>query len=42
MADARSVKMKDIDQLTGVTTEEKVKEFNLDKYYGSKQYGGVF
>ena len=42
VADARSVKMKDIDQLTGVTTEEKVKEFNLDKYYGSKQYGEFF
>lgn len=42
VADARSVKEEDIDYLTGITTDEKIKEVNLDKYYGSKQYGEYF
>ena len=39
---ARSVNMDDIDEITGVTTEEKIKEVNLDYYSGNKQYGDSY
>ncbi len=39
---ARSIKQKDIDEITGVTTDEKIKEVNIDKYYGNKQYGDTY
>ncbi len=39
---ARSVNQKDVDEITGVTTEEKIKEVNIDAYYGNKQYGDTY
>ena len=39
---ARSVNQKDIDEITGVTTDEKIKEVNMDVYYGNKQYGEAY
>lgn len=39
---ARSVKIEDINQITGVTTVDKIKEVNIATYYGSKQYGETY
>lgn len=39
---ARSVNINDIDEVTGVTTETKIKEVNLGPYYGKKQYGDSY
>ena len=39
---ARSVNINDIDEVTGVTTENKRKEVNLGPYYGKKQYGDSY
>lgn len=36
--EARSVTQKDVDEITGITTPEKIKEVNLDVHYGGKQY----
>lgn len=40
--DARSVNMDDINAITGITDENKIKEVNLDPYYGGKQYGDAY
>ena len=40
--EAKSMTQKDIDKITGVTTESKIKEVNLDNYYGYKQYGDTY
>ncbi len=40
--EAKSMTQKDIDKITGVTTESKIKEVNLDNYYENKQYGDTY
>ena len=37
--EARSVKMEDVNKITGITTVEKIKEVNAAAYNGNKQYG---
>lgn len=39
---ARSVNIDDVNAITGVTTEDKIKEVNLDAYSGGKQYGETY
>ncbi len=39
---ARSVNIDDVNAITGVTTEDKIKEVNLDAYNGGKQYGETY
>ena len=36
---ARSINMNDIDEITGITNDEKIKEVNMDAYLGNRQYG---
>ena len=40
--EARSVKVEDVNEITGVTTAEKIKEVNLPSYSGHKQYGEAY
>ncbi len=40
--EAKSMTQKDIDKITGVTTESKIKEVNLNNYYRYKQYGDTY
>ena len=42
VAEARSVKIEDINEVTGVTSDSRIKEVNLDAYYGNKQYGDSY
>ena len=39
---ARSVTMEDVNEITGVTTADKIKEVNLDAYDGNKNYGETY
>lgn len=39
---ARSVNIDDVNAITGATTEDKIKEVNLDAYSGGKQYGETY
>lgn len=39
---AESVTMNDIDQLTGVTTDALKRQYNLDQFYGGKNYGDSY
>ena len=39
---ARSVNEEDIDKLTGITTEELKKAYNIDAYYGGKNIGETY
>ena len=40
--EARSVNMDDINAITGITDENKIKEVNLDPHYGGKQYKDTY
>ena len=39
---ARSVTMDDVNEITGVTTADKIKEVNLSAYFGGKNYGETY
>ena len=39
---ARSMTQDDVNELTGVTTEESIKEYNMGAYYGNKNYGDPY
>ena len=39
---ARSVKVDDINEITGIITEEKIKQFNKNPSWGGKQYGETY
>ncbi len=39
---ARSVNRDDINEITGITTEEKIKQFNKNPSWGGKQYGETY
>lgn len=39
---AESVTMNDIDKLTGVTTDALKQQYNLDQFYGGKNYGELY
>lgn len=42
VSEARSVKLNDVNQITGITSDDKIKEVNLDAIYGGKQYGEAY
>ena len=42
VSQARSVNLNDVNQITGVTSPEKIKEVNLDAVSGGKQYGEAY
>lgn len=42
VSEARSVNLNDVNQITGVTSPEKIKEVNLDAVSGGKQYGEAY
>lgn len=39
---ARSMTQDDVNELTGVTTTELIKKYNMDAYYGGKNYGDTY
>lgn len=39
---ARSITQEDIDQITGITSEDEIKRYNLDPYYNGKNYGDSY
>ena len=38
VVEARSVKQSDIDAAVGITTADQIRQYNLDAYYGNKNY----